>query len=98
MTKLYSPRSWLGYFISYKSKAIYYIYSPKKHKVYRIGIARVEDREGLDDPYNTPYLEDRVPIPDVEISDRLSPEDKEGISDNKDLQDLLGEIYTEHGK
>ena len=98
MTKLHSPRGWLGYFVGCESEAMYHIYSPEKHKVYRIGIARVEDGEGLDDPHDTPCLEDRVPTPDVEISDRLSPEDEEGISDDEDLQDLPGEIHAEHGR
>ena len=34
ITKLHSPRGQLGYFVGYKSEAIYHIYSPKKHKVY----------------------------------------------------------------
>jgi hypothetical protein len=84
MTKLHSPRGWLGYFVGYKSEAMYHIYSPKKHKVYQIGVARVEDREGLDDHHDAPCLEDRVPTPDVETSDCPSLEDEEGISDDED--------------
>lgn len=98
MTKLHSPRGWLGYFVGCESEAIYHIYSPEKHKVYRIGVARVEDGEGLDDPHDAPCLEDRVPTPDIEISDRLSSEDEEGMSDDEDLYDFPGEIHAEHGR
>jgi hypothetical protein len=63
---------------------MYHIYSPKKHKVYRIGVARVEDGEGLDDHYDRPCLEDRVLTLDVETLDCPSLEDEEGISDDED--------------
>jgi hypothetical protein len=62
---------------------MYYIYSPKKHKVYRIGIARVEDREGLDNHYNIPCLEDKVLIPIIEILDYPSSKGKGEISDDE---------------
>ncbi|KGO69328.1 Integrase, catalytic core [Penicillium italicum] len=65
MTKLHNPRGWLGYFVGCESEAIYHIYSPEKHKVYRIGVARIEDGEGLHDPHDAPCLEDRIPTPDV---------------------------------
>jgi hypothetical protein len=63
MTKLHSPRGWLGYFVGCESEAMYRIYSPEKHKVYRIGVARVEDGEGLSDVHDAPCLEDRISIP-----------------------------------
>lgn len=37
MTKLHSPRGWLGYFVGCESEAMYHIYSPEKHKIYRTG-------------------------------------------------------------
>ena len=83
MTKLHSPRGWLGYFVGCESEAMYHIYSPEKHKVYRIGVARVEDGEGLDDSHDGPCLEDRVPTPDVEVlSDVLSEDENETSSDS----------------
>jgi len=84
MTKLHSPRGWLGYFVGCESEAIYHIYSPEKHKVYRIGVARVEDGEGLDDPQDTPCLEDRIPTRNVEIADRLSSENEDETTDDDD--------------
>ena len=80
MTKLHSPRGWLGYFVGCESEAMYHIYSPEKHKVYRIGAARVEDGEGLDDPHDTPCLEDRLPTLDVEASDHPISEDEDDTS------------------
>jgi len=47
-------------------------------------VARVKDREGLDDSQDTPCLEDRVPTPDIEILDRLSSEGKEVLSSEED--------------
>ena len=87
MTKLHSPRGWLGYFVGCESKAMYHIYSPEKHKVYRIGTARVEDGEGLDDPHDAPCLEDRVPTRDVEISDQLVPDADNDVTDDQSTND-----------
>jgi hypothetical protein len=84
MTKLHSPRGWLGYFVGCESEAMYHIYSPKKHKVYRISAARVEDGEGLDDPHDAPCLEDRVPTLDVEVLNHPSSGGEDEASDNED--------------
>ncbi|KAF2175900.1 hypothetical protein K469DRAFT_683368 [Zopfia rhizophila CBS 207.26] len=84
MTKLHSPRGWLGYFVGCESEAMYHIYSPEKHKVYRIGVARVEDGEGLDDHHGAPCLEDRVPTPDVEVPEHLSSEGEDETSGDED--------------
>ncbi|KFZ24291.1 hypothetical protein V502_01231 [Pseudogymnoascus sp. VKM F-4520 (FW-2644)] len=102
MTKLHSPRGWLGYFVGCESEAMYHIYSPEKHKVYRIGTARVEDGEGLDDPHDAPCLEDRVSTTDVVISDQIDLEtDDEMASDQNDGNRVVAlapeeaELYTE---
>ncbi|KAK4067059.1 hypothetical protein Purlil1_13929 [Purpureocillium lilacinum] len=85
MTKLHSPRGWLGYFVGCESEAIYHIYSPEKQQVYRIGVARVEDGEGLDDLHDGSCLEDRIPTPDVDVPDHLSDgEDETSGSDESD--------------
>ena len=70
MTKLHSPRGWLGYFVGCESEAIYKIYSPDKHRVYRIGVARIEDGEGLEDLHDEPCLEDRVPRVQAEVPEQ----------------------------
>lgn len=92
MTKLHSACGWLDYFVGCESEAIYHIYSPEKHKVFRIGVARVEDGEGLEDLHNAPCLEDRVPTPDLEMPSHIpSGEENEGSdeedSDQADDQD-----------
>ena len=89
MTKLHSPRGWLGYFVGCESEAMYRIFSPEKHKVYRIGAARVEDGQGLDDLHDAPCLEDRVPtahvgFPDERISDM---DDQNSTDDDEDDED-----------
>lgn len=86
MTKLHNPRGWLGYFVGCESEAIYKVYSPDKHRVYRIGVARIEDGEGLEDLHDQPCLEDRVPRVQAEMSEQsvfpsnvdaaISPEDQ----------------------
>jgi hypothetical protein len=75
MTKIHSPRGWLGYIVGCESEAMYHIYSPEKHKFYRIGVARVEDGEGLDDYHDGPCLDYRVPTLDVEVLSDVLLED-----------------------
>lgn len=70
MTKLHSPRGWLGYFVGCESEAMYHIYSPEKHKVYRVGTARIEDGKGLDDSHDAPCLEDRVSTTSARVFDQ----------------------------
>ncbi|OQE54307.1 hypothetical protein PENNAL_c0452G03678, partial [Penicillium nalgiovense] len=84
MTKLHNPRGWLGYFVGCESEAMYHIYSPEKHKVYRIGVARIEDGEGLRDPHDAPCLEDRIPTPDVAVTDNNHSEDGSESSSDSD--------------
>ena len=84
MTKLYSPCGQLGYFVGYESEAMYYIYSPEKYKVYRISTARVEDSEGLDDPQDVLYLEDRVLTVDIIISDQIDSETDDKMTSDQD--------------
>lgn len=85
-TKLHSPRGWLGYFVGCESEAMYRIYSPDKHKVYRIGVAQVDDGEGLDDPQNGPSLQDRVPTPEIDSPDEESyvQTDEDGTDNDHD--------------
>ena len=81
MTKLHSPRGWLGYFVGCESEAMYHIYSPEKHKVYRIGAPRIEDGEGLDDSHDVPCLEDRIPTVHQEVPDQLDSRTDQGTDD-----------------
>lgn len=92
MTKLHNPRGWMGYFVGCESEAMYLVYSPQKHKVYRIGVARVEDGEGLDDPHDAPCLEDRVPTPTVEIPEQAeaSGNESDDLQGDEDADELDG--------
>jgi hypothetical protein len=63
---------------------IYYIYSPKKYKVYWISTTRVKDSKGLDNSHNILYLEDRVLTPNIEILDRLSLEVKDILTNEEE--------------
>ncbi|WVO16655.1 hypothetical protein L204_104335 [Cryptococcus depauperatus] len=81
---LHGARGWLGYFVGCESEAIYPIYSPEKHRVYRIGVASVEDGEGLEDPQGAPCFEDRTPTPDLEIPSHIARGDKNEASDEED--------------
>nr|ODN89536.1 hypothetical protein L203_02248 [Cryptococcus depauperatus CBS 7841] len=56
----------------------------EKHRVYRIGVASVEDGEGLDDPHGAPCFEDRTPTPDLEIPSHIARGDKNEASDEED--------------
>lgn len=48
--KLHYPRGWMGYWVGRHSESIDKVYWPGKEKVYKIGVVRVEDGQGLDDP------------------------------------------------
>jgi hypothetical protein len=61
-----------GHFVGCESEVINHVYSPEKHKVYRIGVARVEDGEGLEDPHGTTCFEDRTPTTDLEIPSHIA--------------------------
>jgi GAG-pre-integrase domain len=95
MTKLHSPRGWLGYFVGCESEAMYHIYSPEKHKVYRIGVARIEDGEGLDDPHDTPCLEDRVPTTDPGVPDQPISETDDGMTSDENSDNGSVSFSTE---
>ena len=82
MIKLQSPRGWLGCFVGCESEAMYHIYSPEKHKIYRIGVARVEDGEGLDDSQDGQCLEDRVRTRDADVPEHPSTEDEDETTDD----------------
>ena len=92
MKKLHTPRGWLGYFVGCESEAMYHIYSPEKHKVYRFGVARVEDAEGLDDPQDALSLEDRVHTPAVEVPEHshLGDENETTGDNESDIDDDCG--------
>ncbi|KAL7767857.1 hypothetical protein ACKLNR_002158 [Fusarium oxysporum f. sp. zingiberi] len=48
--KLHNPRGWVGYFVGCEGEAIFRIYSPEHLTVFRVGMARVQQGQGLDDP------------------------------------------------
>jgi len=80
---------WLGYFVGCESEAMYHIYSLEKHKVYRIGVARVEDGERLDDLHAAPCLEDIISTENIEVPDELISEidDRNSCDDDEDDED-----------
>ena len=82
-TKLHNPRGWIGYFVGCESESVYHIYDPKEHKVKRKGVAEIDDGEGLDDPQDGPSLQDRTPLPQIEISD---DEVVSGATDGSDTE------------
>lgn len=80
MTKLHSARGRLGYFVGCESEAMQRIYFPDTHTVERIGVARIKDDEGMDDPHDAPAYADRVPTPVIDlISDDSSDEEDEDV-------------------
>lgn len=51
--KLHAPRGWLGYFVGCDAESIYRIYNPDHHRVFRIGMARIQQGVGTDDPHDS---------------------------------------------
>jgi hypothetical protein len=62
----------MGYFVGCDSESIYRIYSEEKHKVFRIGVARVDDGEGLQDPHDSPSMTTRNPVPSIDLDETHS--------------------------
>lgn len=83
--KIHAPRGWMGYYVGSVAESIYQVYSPEKHRVFRVGAARVDDGVGLNDPHDKPSLTDRVRPPNV-LPTR-TPTDKGGSHDT-DLEEL----------
>jgi hypothetical protein len=54
----------MGYFVSCDSESVYRTYSEEKHRVFRVGVARVDNGEGLQDPHDAPSMSARILIPD----------------------------------
>lgn len=68
----------MGYWVGHHSESADKVYSPEKKKVFKIGVAHVEDGQGLDDPITDPTYTNRVPTPEIEIPETME------ISDNED--------------
>jgi hypothetical protein len=87
-SKLHSPRGWLGYFVRCESESIYRIFSPDEHKVRRVGVAQVDNGQGLDDPQDGPSFADRTGDQDTEVGDEgqddAESETNSSSSDNSD--------------
>ncbi|KAK8219740.1 hypothetical protein M8818_000714 [Zalaria obscura] len=49
----------MGYYVGYKSELIYWIYSLEDYRVKQVGVARVDDSEGTEDPQDAPSLHDQ---------------------------------------
>lgn len=98
MTKLHSPRGWLGYFVGCESEAMYHIYSSEKHKVFQIGAARIKDSKGLGDPHNAPCLEDQIPTEQGNIPEQLDSEtDNELLNSLRSGNNNLLSVHKEAG-
>lgn len=87
--KLHAPRGWMGYWVGRHSESVDKIFSPEKVKVYKIGVARVEDGKGLQDPQPLPTYTDRVPTAHVDIPD--TPDYDEEETDDSEDQEVGGD-------
>ncbi|KAH0847626.1 hypothetical protein FOPE_00857 [Fonsecaea pedrosoi] len=88
--KLHTSRAWPGYWMGCVSESICRIYSPDKGKVFKVGMARVEDGEGLEDIHQEPSRNQRLPPPEINIDDLPSDrgDETEGDSESEILEDL----------
>lgn len=81
------PRGWLGYFVGCESESIYKIFSPDKHQVFRVGVARIDDGEGLNDPHTLPSLQDRVPT----LPQNITVQESESQHSDSDFEDTISQ-------
>ena len=91
LPKLHAERGWMGYYVGCESESVYRVYSEEKHRVFRVGVARVDDGEGTQDRHFFPSLTDRVPVPaNLPADDRLGsidPDSDDGASSASDDND-----------
>lgn len=57
--KIHGTRGWVGSFVGCFSESIYQIWNEDKHRVFHIGVARVQQGVGLDDPRDGDSYDDR---------------------------------------
>lgn len=60
LLKLHGVKGWLGYYAGMSFEAFYNIWSPDKHRVFIVGIARIDEGEGLDDSHESPSFRQRL--------------------------------------
>ena len=89
--KLHTPRGWIGYFMGLESEAVYRIWNPEKHRVYKVGVARVDDGEGLDDEQPSPSYRDRVEVQDVDVDTAIENGETDGLMPEDDIDISEGE-------
>lgn len=88
LPKLNAERGWLGYFVGCESESVYKIFSPEKHRVFRVNTARVDNGEGTDDVHEGSTLSDRVPVPeDLNLENTQPSTDSEGDTSGHDSDD-----------
>lgn len=83
--KIHGNRGWIGSFVGCFSESIYEIWNEDKHRVFHIGVARVQQGAGLDDPHDGESYDDRNPVAILD-DDSLPPDDDDNdsifLSDN----------------
>jgi transposase InsO family protein len=99
--KLHSPRAWPGYFVGCASESTYRIYSAEKGKVFKVGVARIEDGQGLDEPQDEPSLNARIPPADVDLeyledNEEIAPSGSQGDSSDEDDEENSQHGGSEH--
>ncbi|SCN96432.1 uncharacterized protein FFFS_02244 [Fusarium fujikuroi] len=58
--KLHHARGWVGYFVGCDSESIYRIYSDEHHRVFRVGVGRIQQGQGVEDEHDGLSYNDRV--------------------------------------
>lgn len=96
LPKIHAERGWMGYYVGCESKSIYKIFSEKKHRVFRIGVAQVQDGDGLDDQHDQPSLSDRIPTqPMTGKETSLGDSDEEEMETDECLSESSEECKEE---
>ena len=78
--KLHTDRAWLGYFVGMDNESTYRVYEPKTHQVRRVAYAKIDEREGQEDRFERPNMDDQVPL--LDGGEVASEDDDSGHSDS----------------
>jgi transposase InsO family protein len=77
--KLHTDRAWLGYFVGMDNESTYRVYYPDQNQVKRVAFARVDEREGQDDPFPRSGMDIEEPLLD---GGEVASEDDDNDSQN----------------
>ncbi|KAF4990463.1 hypothetical protein FGRMN_8456 [Fusarium graminum] len=101
--KLHSPRGWIGYFVGCEAESIFRVFSDQHYRVFRVGVARVQQGEGIEDDHDGLTYNQRTsnpsPVQDYEehhIEDiEVQPQSPQTRGEPENIDELADDIWID---